>query len=122
MDPRPQSSEVLILVPHLDLYVWRMTVDELVDLVTTAAYHSADRHFKTIRATMGRKLYRAPPLSHRSVLDEAQARDINKFRQDDQEEIVRLLPTDLPMAIVSRLITTFKIRWLNASASQKSHL
>jgi hypothetical protein len=60
---------------------------------------------------MGRQLYRALPLSHCSVLDEAQARGIFNFRQDDQlkavEEIVKLFATDPPMAIVTRLISTF---------------
>jgi hypothetical protein len=110
-DPRTRGSEAPTLVPYQDLYVWRKAVEEWVDLVTTAANQSSDRHFKTVRATMGRQLYRALPLSHRSVVDEAQARGIINFRQEDQlkavEELVKLLATDPPMAIVSRLITTF---------------
>jgi hypothetical protein len=46
---------------------------------------------------MGRQLYRALPLSHRSVVDEAQARGFINFRQDDQlkavKEFVKLLAT-----------------------------
>jgi hypothetical protein len=79
--------------------------------VHTAATQSEDRHFKTVNETLGRQLYRALSSSHRSIVDEAQARGIIDFCQSNQltavEEIVKLLATDPPMAIVSRLIRTF---------------
>jgi hypothetical protein len=93
------------------LYSWRKAVAEWVDLVTTAASQSSDRHFKTVRATLGLQLYRALSASHRSVVDEAQARGAINYCQDDQvvavNELVQLLATDPPMAVVSRLISTF---------------
>jgi hypothetical protein len=110
-ESRSQGSEAPVLIPGQDLYVWRKAVSEWVDLVNTAATESDDRHFKTVYATLGRQLYRALPSSHRSIVDEAQARGIIDFRQSNQltavEEIVKLLATDPPMAIVSRLISTF---------------
>jgi hypothetical protein len=110
-ESRSQGSEAPTLMPGQDLYIWRKAVAEWVDLVSTAAAHSHDRHFKTVNATLGRQLYRALPASQRSIVDEAQARGAINFRQEDQlkavEEIVKLLATDPPMAIVSRLINTF---------------
>jgi hypothetical protein len=106
-----RGSEAPTLFPGQDLYIWRKAVAEWVDLVHTAATQSEDRHFKTVNATLGQQLYRALPSSHRSIVDEAQARGIIDFRQSNQltavEEIVKILATDPPMAIVSRLITTF---------------
>ena len=110
-DSRSQGSEAPTLMPGQDLYIWRKAVAEWVDLVSTAAAHSHDHHFKTVNATLGRQLYRAPSASQRSIVDEAQARGAINFRQENQlkavEEIVKLLATDPPMAIVSRLISTF---------------
>jgi hypothetical protein len=110
-DSRSQGSEAPTLMPGQDLYIWRKAVAEWVDLVSTAAAHSHDHHFKTVNATLGRQLYRALPASQRSIVDEAQARGAINFRQENQlkavEEIVKLLATDPPMAIVSRLINTF---------------
>jgi hypothetical protein len=120
MDPEPtavrnesksQGSEAPTLMPGQDLYILRKAVAEWVDLVSTAAAHSHDHHFKTVNTTLGRQLYRALPASQRSIVDEAQARGAINFRQENQhkpvEETVKLLATDPPMAIVSRLINTF---------------
>jgi hypothetical protein len=52
------------------------------------------------------------PTSQRSIVDETQKRGAINFRQENQleavAEIVKLLATDPPMAIVSRLINTFR--------------
>jgi hypothetical protein len=105
-----RGSEAHTLLLGQDLYIWRKSVAEWVDLVHTAATQSEDRHCKTVNATLGRQLYRGLPSSHRRIVDEAQARGIVDFRQSNQltavEEIVKLLATDPPMAIVSRLIAT----------------
>jgi hypothetical protein len=110
-ESRSQGSETPTLMPGQDLYIWRKAVAEWVDLVSTAAAHSHDHHFKTVNSTLGRQLYRALPTSQRSIVDEAQARGAINFRQENQlkavEEIVKLLATDPRMAIVSRLINTF---------------
>jgi hypothetical protein len=106
-----RSQEAPTLMPGQDLYIWRKAVAEWVDLVSTAAAHSHDHHLKTVNATVGRQLYRALPTSQRSIVDEAQARGATNFRQENQlravEKIVKLLATDPPMAIISRLINTF---------------
>jgi hypothetical protein len=74
-----RGSEAPTLFPGQDLYIWRKAVAEWVDLVHTAATQSEDRHFKKVNATLGRQLYRALPSSHRSIVDEAQARGIVVF-------------------------------------------
>jgi hypothetical protein len=108
---RSQGSEAPTLMPGQDLYIWRKAVAEWVDLVCTAAAHAHDRHFKTVNTTLERKLCRAQPVSQRRIVDEAQERGAINFRQENQltavKEIVKLLAKDLPMAIVSRLITKF---------------
>jgi hypothetical protein len=45
------------LLPGQDLHIGRKAVAERVDLVSTAAAHSHDQHFKTVNATLGRQLY-----------------------------------------------------------------
>jgi hypothetical protein len=64
-----------------------------------------------VNATLGSQLYRALPEAQRSIVDEAQARGEINFSQENQikavEEIVKLLATDPPMVIVSRLINIF---------------
>jgi hypothetical protein len=106
-----RGSEAHTLLSGQDLYIWRKAVAEWVDLVHTAATQSEDRHFQTVNATLGRQLYCALPSSHWIVVDEAQARGIIDFCQSNQltaiEEIVKLLATDPPIAIVSSLITAF---------------
>jgi hypothetical protein len=110
-DSKSQGIEAPTLMPGRDLYIWRKAVAEWVDLVSTSAAHSHDHYFKAVNATLGRQLYRALPASQPSIVDEAQARGAINFRQENQlkavEEIVKLLATDPPMAIVSRLISTF---------------
>jgi hypothetical protein len=69
VDPKTSTTESPILSSGQDLYVWRKAVSEWVDLVDTAAGEPNDRQFKTIRATLGRQLYRALPASHWSVVD-----------------------------------------------------
>jgi hypothetical protein len=111
VDPKTPATEAPVLTSGQDLYIWRKAVAEWVDLVDTAAREPNDRQFKTIRATLGRQLYRALPASHRSVVDEAQARGLVNYRQENQlravDELVELIATDPPMAVVSRLINTF---------------
>jgi hypothetical protein len=110
-ESRSQGSEAQTLRPGQDLYIWGKAVAEWVDLVSTASAHSHDHHFKTVNATLGRMHYRALPASQRSIIDEAYSRGATNFRQENKlkavEEIVKLLATDPPMAIVSRLINTF---------------
>jgi hypothetical protein len=105
MDFKLQGSEAPSFSAGQDLYSWRKAVAEWVDMVTTAASQSSDCHFKTVRVTLGRQLYRALSASHRSVVDEAQARGAITYRQDDQvatvNELVHLQATDNPMAIAS---------------------
>jgi hypothetical protein len=110
-ESRYQGSEAPTLMTGKDLYIWRKAVAEWVDLISTAAAHSHDHHFRTVNATLGRQLYRALPTSQRSIFDKAQARGVINSRQENQlnavEEVVKLLATDPPMAIVYRLINTF---------------
>ena len=70
-ESRSQGSEAPLLMPGQDLYIWRKAVAEWVDLVSTAAAHSHDNHFKTVNATLGIQLYRALPASQRSIIDVA---------------------------------------------------
>jgi hypothetical protein len=64
-----------------------------------------------VNTNLGRQLYRALPTSQRRIVDEAQERGAINFSQEIQlkavEEIFKLLATDPPMDIVSRLINTF---------------
>jgi hypothetical protein len=100
IDPKTPATEPPVLTYGQDLYVWRKAVSEWIDLVDTAAREPNDRQFKTIRATLGRQLYRALPTSHRGVVDEAQARDLVSYRQENQlravDELVGLIATDPP--------------------------
>jgi hypothetical protein len=110
-ESRSQGREAPTLMPGQDPYIWRKAVADWVNLVSTAAAHSHDHHCKPLNATLGRHLYRALPASQRKIVDKAQARSAIYFRQENQleavEEIVKLLVTDPPMAVVSRRIRTF---------------
>jgi hypothetical protein len=93
MDPEPtaaliesssQGSEALTLMPDQDLYICRKAVAECIDLVSTAAALSHDHHFMTVKATLGRQLYRVLPASQLSIVNEAQARGAINYRQENQ--------------------------------------
>ena len=81
-------------------------------MVQTAAEKETDRTYKTIWATLGRWFYdRALPSAQQSIVDEAQAKGVIDYKQDNQiaavKDIVELIAVDPPIATVSRLISSF---------------
>jgi len=97
--------------PDGDLQEWRRKVVRWVDLIKTAAEKGDDRHYKTVWATLGRWLYRGLPSAQQSIVDEAQVKGVINYKQDDQvaavRDIVELVAVDPPIAMVSRLISSF---------------
>ena len=92
---------------------WRREVARWVDFITTAADKGQAKAYPTVKATLARHLYeRGLPRAQKSVVDEAQAQRKLDYRQDDQvkavSEIVELLAVDPPIAVVTRLISSFK--------------
>lgn len=100
--------------PDGDLQEWRRKVVRWVDLIKSAAEKGTDRTYKTVYATLGRQLYdRGLPSAQQSILDEAQAKMTINFKQEDQikavRDIVERIAADPPIAMVSRLITSFNM-------------
>lgn len=98
--------------PDRDLQEWRRDIGRWVDLILAAAEKGNDRHFSTVAKILGRTLYeRGLPSAKKSIVDEAQAKQVIDYRQDDQveavREIVNLIAVDPPIAGVSRLISSF---------------
>jgi hypothetical protein len=126
VDPKTPATEAPVFTSGQYLYVWRKAVAEWVDLVDTAARETNDRQFKTIRATLGRQLYRALPTSHRSVVDEAQAVFTAGPRQVSLLGVADTLPEDAQrftlsdpnpildggcLLVASRLSYLYVLRW-----------
>ena len=91
---------------------WRREVARWADFIITAADKSKDKAYPTVKATLARDLYeRGLPRAQKSIVDEAQAKRRLDYRQDDQvkavSEIVELLAVDPPIAVVTRLISSF---------------
>ncbi len=59
--------------PRQDLYAWRKSVENLVDLISVGASKGEEKHYMTVFATLGRHLYdRALPLAQQCIVDHAQ--------------------------------------------------
>lgn len=98
--------------PQADLQIWRKEVARWVDKIKASAEKGSDRLYKTVFATLGRHLYDTGlPSSQQSIVDEAQARGKIDYKQDDPiqavKDIVDLVASDPPIAVVSRLICSF---------------
>ena len=68
--------------------------------------------YKTIFATLANHLYdRGLPSAQKSIVDEAKAKGLINYKQEDQvtavREIIELIAVDPPIAVVSRLIQSF---------------
>ena len=98
--------------PSQDLLEWRRNIARWVDTISTAASKGSDRLYQTIFATLANHLYdRGLPSAQKSIVDEAQAKGLINYKQEDQvaavKQIVELIAVDPPIAVVSRLISSF---------------
>jgi len=98
--------------PASDLQEWRRDVARWVDTIAAAAEKGSDRLYKTVFATLANHLYdRGLPNAQKSIVDEAQAKGDIDYKQDDQiagvRDIIELIAVDPPIAVVSRLISSF---------------
>ena len=100
------------LHPKGDLQYRQKEVFWWVDLIKHSALSGPDRVYKTIFVTLGRVLYdRGLPSAQQSIADEAQAKKIIEYKQEDQiaavADIVELIAGDPPSAVVTRLINSY---------------
>ena len=98
--------------PTGDHQEWRRNIARWVDTIAQAAEKGEDRMYKTVFATLANHLYdRGLPSESKSFVDEAQANGQINYKQDDQvaavQEIVELLAVEPPIAVVTRLISSF---------------
>ena len=98
--------------PSNDLQEWRRDVSRWVETITAAAEKGNDRVYKNLAATLARHFYdRSLPSAQKSIVDEAQAKGLINYKQDDQitviREIIELIAVDPPIPVVSRLIASF---------------
>ena len=98
--------------PSQDHQEWRRNIARWVDTISSAAEKGSDRMYKTVFATLANQLYdRGLPSAQKSIVDEAQANGSINYKQSNQieavKQIMELIAVDPPMAIVSRLITSF---------------
>jgi len=97
-----------------DLQDWRNRVGKWVSLMKAAHDEGEDRTYKTLFKILGRTLYeRALPGDQQALVDEAQAKgEINYLQTDDPvqavRDIVRIVAVDAPIAMVTRLISSFQ--------------
>lgn len=101
-----------IFDPSGDLQVWRREIARWVDTIAQAAKKGQDKMYKTVFNTLANHLYdRGLPSASKSFVDEAQASGKINYKQNDQilavQELVDLLAVEPPIAIVTRLISSF---------------
>ena len=101
-----------VISPSADLQEWRRDISRWIDTIRSAALKDSDRMYKTIFATLANHLYdRGLPSEQKSIVDEAQLKGLIDYKQDDQiaavREIIELIAVDSPIAVVSRLISSF---------------
>ena len=95
-----------------NLQEWRRDVCLCVEIISVAAYRGTDRLYQTVYATLAHQIYdRCLPSEQKSIVDEAQAKGLIDYKQDVQvaavRDIIELIAIDPPIAVVSRLISSF---------------
>ena len=84
-----------------DLQERRRDVSRWVETITPATEKGNDRVYKTIAATLARHFYDSSlPSAQKPIVDEAQAKGVVNYKQDDQiaaiREIIELIAVDPP--------------------------
>ena len=101
-------------MPDGDLQEWRRKVGRWVDVVKAAHDNGNDSHFQTLYKILGRALFeRGLPADQQAMVDEAQAKGTIDYLQTSDpvsavRDIVDTVAIDPPIAMVSRLISSFQ--------------
>lgn len=108
---RRNSNEPPVFHPDQDHLEWRKSVSAWVDLIKASAEGGEEKLYKTLFATLGRRLFESLPFAQKSIIEEAQVNGKIDYKQSDSikavKQIVDLIAIDPPITVVTRLIDTF---------------
>lgn len=98
--------------PDQDLLVWRKKVTSWVDLISTALEDGQENLYKSVFATLTRKIFdRGLRQNQKSIMDEAREDGTINYRQEDQikavQVIVNPIAVDPPIAVMTNLFDSF---------------